>query len=466
MARVHHAIPSMLIVCALAGAQSALPPPAPAPAPAPAAAPRVTRINISRNTPKYGSVFPEVAVSRTNPRLVAVAWRRYGLPVDVNAPKSARVAECHLALSRDGGRTFTERNMMDVLRTPSGQPDLWGCNAPWVTFGNDGAIYFGGALFTAGEVPKQGRAGVTVSHDGGATWSPMVPAITLDRLAPGLKGLNGGMRPEDTPWDGANGFVDPATGVLYLTAGHDITASLNRGKAAFGTVYAGRGTTAAAFGTLIATRTVASGIPGSACPCLVAATSTDRGATWRDTVIAQAGQFNPQGTVRYPIPAASPARPGHFAVAVYQPDHRAVKLYYTGDGGQTWATAAPQPMPASLAVTSVNQAGTGYTNDGRILVTWRGFKNPGAFYTFAALFDGRAFGPTILVSPGLSIYPPLTYAGNYGNGNGAGDFTTWITGNATDAFVAFPLALEGKVEDTYLARIPLSALAPAPPRVR
>ena len=61
-----------------------------------------------------------------------------------------------------------------------------------------------------------------------------------------------------------------------------------------------------------------------------------------------------------------------------------------------------------------------------------------AFNTFAAMFSGGNFGPTVKLSPELSEYPPLTYAGNYGNGNGGGDFTTWVTANDTDAFVAFP----------------------------
>ena len=56
------------------------------------------------------------------------------------------------------------------------------------------------------------------------------------------------------------------------------------------------------------------------------------------------------------------------------------------------------------------------------------------------------------------MYPALTYAGNYGNGNGGGDFTTWVQGNATNAFVASPYAPLGEVLDTYVAKVPLSIL--------
>ena len=97
--------------------------------------------------------------------------------------------------------------------------------------------------------------------------------------------------------------------------------------------------------------------------------------------------------------------------------------------------------------------------DGRVLLTWRGFRNPGAFNTFVAMLDGDGFDPTLKVSPELSIYPPLTYAGNYGNGNGGGDFTTWVTGNPETAFVAFPYAPGGEELDTYLGRVPLRLLA-------
>lgn len=419
----------------------------------------ISLVNISNNTPRFASVFPQVAVSRSNPNVVAVAWRRYNLPVDTNALEKDRVAECHVALSTDGGKTFTDRNMMDVLRTEA-RPRLWGCNAPWVSIAGDGTLYFGGALFTAGGVlqvePKAGRAGVSVSIDGGATWSKMIPGITIDRFMAGMKGLGGGMEQQDTPWDGANGVVDPVTGRFYSSAGSYLSASDDKGKS-FGTVYEGKGTPSAAFGTVAAARAVTDR-PGARCPCLVVSTTRDNGKAWSESVVAEADAWNRTGTVRYPVVAASPKNAGNYAVAVYQPDHRAVKVYYTDDGAKSWKVATPRPIPANVPVENVNMVSTGYTTDGRILVTWRGFRNPGAFNTFVAMLNGDTFGPTLKVSPELSIYPPLTYAGNYGNGNGAGDFTTWVQGNDQKAFVAFPFAPGGVVLDTYLAQVPLTIL--------
>jgi hypothetical protein len=430
--------------------------------PEPGATPGVELTNISKNTKKFASVFPQVAVSRVDPNLVAVAWRQYNLPIDTNALKEDRVAECHVSISKDGGQTFKDRNMMDVLRTPggNGEPLLWGCNAPWVAIANDNTMYFGGALFTAGGViqkePKAGRAGVSVSTDGGATWSKMVPGIMINRFMPGMRGLNGGMNQEDTPWDGANGFVDPQTTTFYSTAGAYISASDDKGKT-FGTVYEGKGTSSGAFGTVVAARSVATRA-GETCPCLVVSTTTDKGKTWTESIVARASDWNATGTVRYPIIAASPAKAGNYAVTAYQPDHRSIEVYYTTDGAKTWKSATPKPIPPNISINNVSQVGVGYTTDGKILVTWRGFRNPGAFNTFVAMLDAGTFGPTVKVSPELSIYPPLTYAGNYGNGNGGGDFTTWVTGNTTAAFVAFPYAPLGEVLDTYLAKVPLSIL--------
>jgi hypothetical protein len=428
----------------------------------PGATPGVLLANISKNTAQFASVFPQVSVSRSNPNLVAVAWRRYGLPIDIHALKGARVAECFVSISADGGQTFTERNMMPVLRTSggNGEPELWGCNAPWVAIANDGTLYFGGSLFTPGgdlqPQPKQGRAGVTTSTDGGKTWSKMVPGITLARLAPGLKGLQGGMEPHHTPWDGANGVVDPHTHTFYSAVGGYITASVDRGKT-FGAVYQSRGTVSAAHGSLVAARTLQQ-VQGAQCPCLVANISSNGGQTWVESLVAQRTDYNPAGTIRYPIAAASPAQAGHYAIGVYAPDHLTAKVYFTTDGAKTWKAAAPQATPKNVSITNANQVGVGYTTDGRVLLTWRGFRNPGAFNTFVALLENERFGPTIKVSPELSIYPPLTYAGNYGNGNGGGDFTTWVTGSSDTAFVAFPFAPKGEVLDTYLASVPLRLL--------
>ena len=417
--------------------------------PEPGATPGVVLTNISKNTAKFASVFPQVAVSRKNPNLVAVAWRQYNLPIDTNALKEDRVAECHVAISRDGGQTFVDRNMMDVLRTPGGggEPLLWGCNAPWVAIASDDTMYFGGALFTAGGLiqkePKAGRAGVSVSTDAGKTWSKMVPGITIARLAPGLKGLEGGMEQHHTPWDGANGLVDPQTGTFYSTAGQYICSVGRQGKDVrnrlSGQRHIFRGVRDRRRGANISPVSRREMPVPRRLDHLRQGKDLDRKARGPEHRLQLAGHSP------VPHPAASPATAGHYAVGVYQPDHRTVKVYYTTDGGQTWKSAAPRPTPENVPINNANQVSVGYTTDGKVLLTWRGFRNPGAFNTFVAMLDGDRFGPTIKVSPELSIYPPLTYAGIYGNGNGGGDFTTWVQGNAENAFVAFPFAPRGEI---------------------
>ena len=170
----------------------------------------------------------------------------------------------------------------------------------------------------------------------------MVPGIMIDRFMPGMTGLGGGMKQEDTPWDGANGFVDPQTGTFYGTAGAYISASDDKGKT-FGPVYEGKGTGSASFGSVIGARNVATR-PDAKCPCLVVSTSNDKGKDWTESVVAEASAWNTSGTVRYPVAAANPAKAGSYAVAVYQPDHRSVKVYYTSDGARSWKMATLEPV--------------------------------------------------------------------------------------------------------------------------
>ncbi|HEY4377966.1 MAG TPA: hypothetical protein VGM93_12445, partial [Acidimicrobiales bacterium] len=432
---------------------------------------QVALTDISGNTPMYSSVFPQVAVDPADSNVVGVAWRQYTLPVNVTADKGQN-ADCHVSVSTDGGKSYTDTDLMQYFRIspPAEALDLWYCNAPWLTFGPDGTLYAGGSVYTPGpnDLPKQGRVMVTASHDHGKTWSPGTWGINLANFAAGLTGLNGGTAPEDTPWDGANGTVDQQTGTLYTEStsnGSYIVASHDEAKT-FGTVHQPAvpgwvvpthqavGTPSSAFGVL-AVPVAASSAPiaNVTCPCLALETSTNEGASFAAHFIAPASGFNATGTVRFPISAADPRHKGHYAIAVYAPDHLLPKIFYTEDFGSTWRSATPAQPATGGKVVQANQVGIGYAPNGQLLVTWRGFyREAGAFDTFAAMLgnDGR-FGHSLVVSPEPSVYPALTYLGNYGVGNGVGDFTTWITANATDVFVAFPYAPGGLAEDTDVA---------------
>jgi len=438
----------------------------------PGASPGVELRDISQNGPQFASAFPFVSVSPKYDKTVLIGWRLYSLPIDTNAPKGSRTAECHLAISRDGGATFTDTNLMDFLRTvrTEEEPELWYCNAPWTAVGPDGTMYAGGAVYTAnglvGPEPKQGRQMVTVSRDEGAHWSKAIPGITTAKFAPGVVGIEGGKEPADTPWDGAKGVADPQTGTFYSSAQGYVAASDDQGRS-FSTVYRpagskewpGRGADiAAAHGVLaavyFATNTP---IPGKKCPCLVFASSSDKGAHFAYQLIADSTEVNPAGRTRYPQVAADPRHTGHFAVTGYTMDHRQLKVFFTEDGGRTWLSAATREPPKGvLPVSNVDMPGVGYTADGRILAAWRGFRAAGAYNVFASIVNDQTFGATIKVSPEPSPYPALIQLGNYSFGGG--DFSTWITGDNQFAHIVFPYSPGGVVQRTYYARIPLDRM--------
>ena len=357
---------------------------------------QVQLTDISGNTPMYSSVFPQVAVDPADPDVVAVAWRQYTLPVNVTADEGQN-ADCHVSVSTDGGQTYTDTDLMPNFRTspPAAALNLWYCNAPWATFGPDGTLYAGGSVYTPGTGTKQGRVMVTVSHDDGKTWSPGTWGINLANFAPGLTGLNGGTAPEDTPWDGADGFVDQQTGTLYTEStsnGSYIVASNDKGST-FGTVYQPSvpgwtvpthqavGTASLAFGVL-AVPVAASSTPiaNETCPCLALWTSTNEGASFTPHFIAPGSGFNATGTVRFPISAADPQHKGHYAIAVYTPDHLLPKIYYTDDSGSTWRSAVPAQPNTGGTVVQASQVGLGYSTTGQLLITWRGFYREAYFF--------------------------------------------------------------------------------------
>lgn len=458
-------------------------------------------VNISNNNEFQASVFPTLSVDPNNPNNIAVAWRRYKLPIDTNADWDVRIADFHVAVSSDGGKTFTDVDMMPNFRTVTGDdlptmpyPGLWFCNAPWATYGSDGTLYAGAAMFTplgdslAPDWPKQGRAVLAVSNDNGQTWSAPTYGIKMSKFAPGVTGLNvsavlpsttgipvgqPGTDPWHTPWDGAWGAASATTGSFFSSAGGCIAWSEDGAKT-FGLVHNVKypaGWTVQRLGTIsidgdtLIAPFIADATPYAdvEVPCMAVTTSSDKGETWTEPVIiAESPEFGGKSrseyTIRYPVSAAAPNHPGKWAVTAYTPDHLSVQVFFTKDGGKTWKSAKAA-LPSGVEVTYANQVGVGFTAHGDILLVWRGFQSANSFHTFAALmYDGKRFGPTVQISPELSIYPYLTTQGNYQNDLGGGDFTTWITGNDHYALVAFPYAPEGLVLDTYFARVPLNML--------
>jgi hypothetical protein len=466
----------------------------------------VSLVNISAVSKPFATGVPQVGLSRVDSNVVAVAWRKYGLPINTNADVGGRTAECHVAISTNGGRTFRDTDLTPILRQHTESdlptqpaPGLWFCNWSWVSIGDDSTIYAGGAMFTplgdVGPAPKQGRAMITASRDYGRSWRPTTLGINLPNFAPGLTGLGcadvrpcvsspDGTDPWHTPWDNAMGVAAPGSRTLFSMAGGYVVASDDRART-FGTVYrlAVPGWTISqgkidVSGNKLVAPIIASSTPLAAtCPCLGVATSTDKGASWTAQLLAQADEFNASGvgdTARYPFAAADPNSPGKYAVAAFTPDHRSVQVYSTKNNGHTWKKAVVRPVSSNMSIARAGKIGLGYTSTGKPLVVWRAFQapddpsipgGPGAFDTFAALLDGNTFGPSVRVSPKSSTYPIGTTVGStapdaadYNLNNGGGDFSTWITGDNKFAYVAFPYAPGGSVLDTYLAKIPLKIM--------
>ena len=451
----------------------------------------ISLVNISKLTVNSASAFHRVAVSRKDPDLVAIAWRDYGLPINTNAGAAPgeRTADCHVSVSKDGGKTFHDTNLMPFLRQNTGDPELptqpapglYYCNAPWVAIGDDHTIYAGGSVFTplgdrnwyparGTDAPKQGRALVTVSRDNGKSWSPPTFGIRISNFEPGA-GLGcsnnlpcvsspPGTDQWHTPWDGAIAVTAPHSKTFYSKAGDLIAASEDRAKTfgpaheinvpgwtfSVGKIDASR--------DLLVVPIIASVTPLAAtCPCLGVATSTDKGATWTAQVIAQADEFNPSGTgdtAHYPFAAADPnTSPG----SMRWPRTRRIASRCRSSGRRTTATlgktrrSAPCPSPTRSRAPARSRSGTRAT--GRFspcgahsmrLTTRTWPAGPGWFDTFAALLHGNDFGPTIRVSPQSSKYPTRTTVGanvpntaNYMLNNGGGDFSTFITGNRSNS---------------------------------
>lgn len=479
---------------------------------------QISLVDISQTTESFATAVPQVAVSRVDPNLVAVAWRKYGLPINTNAGAAPgeRTADCHVAVSTDGGNTFTDTDLMPILRQHTDpelptQPDpgLFYCNWSWVSIGDDRTIYAGGAMFTAlGDIgwpgrpsaaPKQGRAMVTVSRDNGHTWSAPTLGIKVSRFAPGVTGLGcstvlpcvsspGGTDPWHTPWDNAMGVAAPGTPTFYSKTGNYVVASDDHAQN-FGTIYTikvpgwtfSSGNVDASGDHLVAPIIASASPLAATCPCLGVATSVDKGATWSAKLVAQSSAFNSSGTgdtARYPFVSIDPHAPSKYAVAAYTPDHTTVQVFYTEDDGKTWHNAVVGPAPIGAPIVRAGKVGLGYTTDGKILIAWRGFQapdnpnvagGPGPFDTFAALLQGSSFGPTIRVTAESSKYPTGTTVGStapnhadYNLNNGGGDFSTWITGNQDYAFVATVYAPGDRVLDTWLAKIPLTQMQSSP----
>ena len=73
-------------------------------------------VNLSNNGTDVASCFSTFSVNPANPDQIAVGWRMYGLPTNTKAGIGDWVGDFHLSVSDDGGKTFTEVDMMPYVR--------------------------------------------------------------------------------------------------------------------------------------------------------------------------------------------------------------------------------------------------------------------------------------------------------------------------------------------------------------
>ncbi len=461
-------------------------------------------VNLSNNGADGASGFSTFAVNHNNPDQIAVGWRVYGLPTNTKAAIGDWVGDFHLSVSDDGGKTFTEVDMMPYVRAVQkvdGLPEeeeysLWWCNGPWATYDGNGTLYCGAICYTAKDLsdpehPRQGRCLVMTSTDNGKTFNDATFGMRLDNFSDTARALTvsnpppwnrpsttgiplgePGTDPWHTPWDGNFGIASANSDLFISVCGGNIVAS-HDGAQTYEKVYGitypegwscGSGTPAIDGSTIVVPITVNASPDDSVEPgSMGVVISSDDGATWSEPMIAIAGSEVNNTTsvrqIRSPIGAVSPAEPGHWAFCTYSPDHLQAKVVYTEDAGQTWKSAETPALDGYDDYTEAREVAVGYTTGGEIVVTWRGQKTWANYYVFAALLgeDGQ-FAKTVLAAPEISTYPYETTQGNYCNNQGAGDYCSFAGGNNDYCIVDFPYSADGVALDQFLAFIPLDAM--------
>jgi hypothetical protein len=120
-------------------------------------------------------VEPSVAVDPNDPRHVVAAWQQ-------DRARGGASLGAAIAVSRDGGATWSEQMVPGIARCAGGSYPL--VTDAWVTVGSDHTAYACVlALATAGPLPSGLSVVVSASRDGGGTWgTPVVVAASRGSL--------------------------------------------------------------------------------------------------------------------------------------------------------------------------------------------------------------------------------------------------------------------------------------------
>ena len=429
-------------------------------------------IDLSGNGAPLAASVPDIALDPHDPSRVYVVWRF----IEVGDPPSGAGKqnwECHLSTSTDGGAHFSDQVLVWNM------PDTPRCNAPYVEVANDGHVYVGASLMSLQtppiggmlEHPPFGRAVIAESTDGGHHWLPTVSAIATDstgRFAPNPAVPEEATR---TPWDGARGVIDHTTGAIYVSGGFPAppggalhsqrfySMSADGGKS-FGSIRAYGSSDwperwdshiIAANGVL-AVSYVAGSVPdaGATCPCIVFATSADKGVTLHRHLVAPVKNLDT--LVHYPPIAADPNHAGIYALAIVSEDKAQVSVLTSADAGAHWI---PSQSNQPTDVVSVSRPALAYTPQSQLLVMWRGYHADGRYDVYVAAVDPeRKMSPAVKLSTDSSSIPQ-TLKSHYAV---RGDFLNVLAADRQFAHAAWTDWRTGTEARVYYGRVPLAAL--------
>ncbi|HTY93717.1 MAG TPA: carboxylesterase family protein [Steroidobacteraceae bacterium] len=424
--------------------------------------PGILNINLSANGPALAASVPDIALNPRDPHQIAVVWRFVALDDALAAGESGSL--CHLSVSTDGGSSFADSQV------DWGLPDTPHCNAPFVDFGGAGDLYIGATLVGLNGKPPIGRAVVRRSLDDGRTWSRTVDAIgtdTQERFEPNAAIAQDARY---TPWDGARGVVDRETGTVFVSGGYPAppggkehsqrfyTASSD-GGGSFGPIRAYGNVEwpqrwdshlVAAHGRL-AFAYIAGAVPqpSAACPCVVFASSADRGTTLQRHFVTAVTQLDT--LVHYPALAAHPYLKDTYALALVSEDARQVLALTSSDDGASWKTSiVRQPQD----VVRVSRPALAFTPEGALVVLWRGYHVDQSYDVYVAV----GAGPEHLVAPvRLSLASSRVPAGLASQYAVRGDFINVVAADSHFVHAAWTDWRNGSAS-VYYGRVPLARL--------
>lgn len=356
--------------------------------------------------------------------------------------------QCYSAFSNDGGVTWTETEF------PRGDRPF--CGDPYLAVGPEGTFYAafnrlgcpsdveGGLSVPCDEGP--GNVGVSRSYDGGQTWTEPVDTTVFRATTPRLR-----VDAETGKIYVSGGVGGPSPHAISVSDDGGLTWSDQAPLPShpFGNqiaVHAG----------VLATATAMTVVGGTAVEAtdVVFYSSTDDGVTFTahpvtdsngDPAQVPTGVSLPDNQTLNstdPVPwvTADPAGTGRFAIMV--PHGDAFAIYVTADSGESWV--GPTVVPAEGA----RKPWIEYGADGQLGVTWRTLDDDKVDSYATVSFDGGAtFSPALRVNAETQ---------RWGYGTSGGDEWSRILFEGDGVFVTFADGRGGGSLDGIVARVPVS----------